>query len=300
MLDQNNNPKLFNLPSYINIPQFLYQDHRLEKSATLIAAFFYSIHTAGQKMTASPDYLCQLTSIHRRQYFNILNLLEACKYIKRSGHTNRQKIEWIYQPNSQITVEDLDITALECTNVQDLNTNAMDYTKLVQYTALNWCTPVHTYNKENTKVSKKTSTTNPKPQKPSSEPPTASQPPQTSETPVSSLSFSFSSKQQNQILDLKLSQDLRSNSEFLGNALHHIQNNSKPELHVNQRVAGLIRILMKCKANGELFKSKGYSPEPKKEERIPTREDFENYKNFVPGYEWVWTRIQELEQLKRA
>jgi hypothetical protein len=154
---QNTTKKSFNLPSYINIPFFLYQDDRLDKSSMLIAAFFYSLCTAGKKITASSDYMCQLVKIKKRQYYYILDLLEKCSYIKRHGHTNRRILFWTFNPQYSITLTENDTNALDCTSVQELNTSAVDCSKLVQSSALNLCTPLHTYIKEDIKEDTTTS-----------------------------------------------------------------------------------------------------------------------------------------------
>lgn len=158
MTDLTINPKKFNLPSYINIPHFLYQDNRLDKAASLIASFFYSIHTSGNDITASVDYLCLLASVNKRQYYNIMNQLEESKYIKRTGFTNRTKTNWIYAPKSTVTIVELETNATQCTTVEDLNTSAIECSKLVHSSAVNLCTPVHTYNKDDIKVDKNTTT----------------------------------------------------------------------------------------------------------------------------------------------
>mgnify|MGYP001599677680 FL=1 len=150
MSDLNNNKKI-KLPSYIYTPLFLYQDNRLEKAATIIASFFYSIATSGNQITASVEYLCLLAQIHKRQYYKIMNQLEEYKYIKRSGFTNNTKIHWIYNPNSSLTVIELNTSAPKDTSDKSLNTSALEDTKLVHSSTLNLCTPVHTYNKEDIK-----------------------------------------------------------------------------------------------------------------------------------------------------
>jgi hypothetical protein len=154
MLDLNDNKKTFNLPTYINIPYFLYHDNRLEKSATLIAAFFYSLQTSGLTIKASTDYLCQLANVDKRQYYRIMNQLEEYQYIKRSGFTNRKKIYWVYSPKSSITVVENETSVTECTSVQELNTSVMDDSKLVSSMTLNLCHPCHTDIKEDTKENK--------------------------------------------------------------------------------------------------------------------------------------------------
>lgn len=155
MSDLNNNKKEFNLPSYVNIPFFLYQDIHLDRPALLIAAFFYSLHSAGLKLTASTDYLCQLASIKKRQLYNIFNQLEELNYVRRTGFTNKKKIHWIHQPKSDLTVTEKDTSASHCTSVQKLNTSAIQCSKLVQSSAVNLCTPVHTDNKEYIKENNK-------------------------------------------------------------------------------------------------------------------------------------------------
>ena len=273
MSSLNNNKQSFNLPTYINIPFFLYQDNRLEKSATLIAAFFYSLHTSGLKITASTDYLCALSGIHKRQFYKLMNLLEECQYIKRSGFTNRKKIEWVYKPNSSITVLELDTSAPECTSDHELNTSALKNTKLVHSTTLNLCTPVHTDIKEDTKDNKKLTTVAQHP---------------------SSSSF-FSEKQTSELLSCKLSTDERTDDLFLDNCIHHVEKQTN-DLSKFQRFTGLKNILVKLQENGEHFKASGLKKEIGKNElenKIPTLEDFNNYKRCVNGFEWVGVWMQK-------
>ncbi len=101
MYDLNNNNSKFNLPAYINIPLFLYQDNRLEKSALLIAAFFYSLHMAGMQITTYSDYLCALVGIKKNKYNKIIITLEQYGYIKTISCTNSKKIDWIYDPQKK-------------------------------------------------------------------------------------------------------------------------------------------------------------------------------------------------------
>lgn len=162
-MDNKNTTKTFDLPAYLHTPQFLYQDNRLEKPATSIAAFFCSIHNAGKEITASTDYLCALANIKKRQLYNILNQLEALKYISRSGSTNCRVVEWIYNASGKITItEDESTSALQCTS--DPN-SALQCTQLVHSSALNYCTGVHTYNKEDIKEYKNTKNIPPNPPK---------------------------------------------------------------------------------------------------------------------------------------
>ena len=230
MLDLNNNKKSLNLPAYINIPFFLYQDERLEKSATLIAAFFYSLHTSGLKITASTDYLCALASIHKRQFYKVMNTLEDCHYIKRSGFTNRKKIQWVYCPQSAITVIELNTSALEDTSDQEPNNTLVNNDTLVHSTTLNLCTRVHTYIKEDTKSSKKLT------------------------TEKSSSSF-FSEKQKQKLLNLKLPSDSRVDELFLEHCQRHVESQIN-EYTKFQRMSGLIKILLGLQETQEHFKAK--------------------------------------------
>ncbi len=280
MIDLNNNKKEFNLPSYINIPFFLYQDDRLDKTDLLIAAFFYSLHTSGKKLTASTDYLCQLVNVKKRRLYYILNHLENCNYIRRSGFTNRKKITWIYTPGSNITiteneqiVEEPNTSALQDTSVEELNTSALQCTKLVHSNALNYCTPVHTYNKDNNKDNKELTTVKPE---------------------ASSSSF-FSEKQSKDLMTFKLVTDERSDELFLENCQHHIEKQTN-NLSKFQRVAGLRHILIKIYETGEHFKSSGFiknSVIQEVDNRIPKQEDFQQYKSCVRGYEWVGSWMQK-------
>lgn len=262
-----NSKKEFNLPAYINIPQFLYLDSRLEKPATLIASFFYSIHTAGQKITASTDYLCALAGIHTRRLYDILAELENYRYIERSGFTNRKTTKWIYSPESRLIVEEKDSSAPQCSTVQQQNTSAPQCTKLVQSSALNYCTPVHTYNKENTKDNKKTTTT----------------------ADTQSSSSFFSLKQKEELLKKKLKDDPRTDELFIEHCQHHIEIQDN-EFTKYRRFKGLLNILEDVADAGEHFKATGYEEKLKireYENRIPTKEEFDKYVRCEKGYEWV-------------
>lgn len=267
-----NSKKTFNLPAYINIPKFLYLDFRLEKPATLIAGFFYSIHTSGLDMTASTDYLCALAGVHKRRLYKILKELEDYKYIERSGFTNRKTTKWIYNPKSKLIVEEQDASALECTTVQSQNTSALQCTKLVHSSALNYCTPVHKLEdaslydtKEDTKDNKKLTTTAEK---------------------QSSSSF-FSSKQKEAFLKHKLKSDTRTDEEFIEHCRFHIEDQVN-EFTKYKRVKGLLTILEDVADAGEHFiatnfgKLKAVVPD-----RPPTDEEFNEWKRCTPGYDWV-------------
>ncbi len=267
MSDLNNNKKSFNLPAYINIPFFLYQDNRLEKSAMLMAAFFYSLHTAGLKITASKDYLCNLLAIRKTQYFITLNQLESLGYIKRSGFTNRKKMQWVYCPKSNIIVDESDTSPDNRTPVELLNTSPDNRTKLVRDPGLILSGIPDTYNKEDTKDYKKLTT--------------VTQPP-------SSSSF-FSEKQKTELLSYKIKSDARTDELFLSHCVHHIEQQTNENTKF-QRFTGLKHILVKLYDTQEPFKAKGFGKEKKKEgERTtpPTKEEFENWKNCIPGFEWV-------------
>ncbi len=280
MSDLTRNSSTFNLPTYINIPFFLYQDTRLEKSATIIAAFFYSLHTSGLTITASCEYLCAIAGINKRQFYKIMNQIESIGYIKRIGFTNRKKIHWIYAPKSSITIVERDTTALECTNVQELHTSALKDTKLVHSSALNYCTPVHTDNKEDTKDYKTTTTVQNLPVPAPSAPST------------SSSSF-FSEKQTQDLLSYKLPTDVRSNELFLENCVHHVEKQVN-DLSKYQRFTGLKHILTKQYELRDHFKATGFEESISKTatiHRIPTKEDIENYRNCVDGSEWVSAHV---------
>lgn len=240
MTDLNNNTKKFKLPAYIQTPFFLYQDDRLDKSALLIASFFYSLITSGLKITASTDYLCALAKIKKRQVYKIMNDLEEFRYIRRTGFTNRKKIHWVYNPNFSLTVVELDTSAPECISEQKPNTSALQDTKLVHSSALDWCTPVHQLEelplydtKEDTKEYKTTTTQN---------------------SDLSSSSF-FSLKQKEQLLSLKLPSDSRTNQSFLEHCQSHVENQDNDK-STYQRVAGLKTILNNLWETGEHFKAK--------------------------------------------
>lgn len=306
----NNNAKSFNLPAYINIPFFLYQDNRLDKSASLIAAFFYSLFNSGLNITASTDYLCQLAGIQKRQLYRDMNLLEKIGYIKRSGFTNRKKIEWIYKPKSSITIEDdnpippnqpppkprpekynsvqdLNSSAPKDTVVQELDTSVMDDIKLVSSMTLNWCHPRHTDTKEDTKDYKTTTTV--------AQPPPQDVNPPTQENRSSSLFFT--EKQKEELLSYKIKKDDRSDETFVDNCAHHIENQEN-DLSKYQRYTGLKSILYKCFDMNEPFKAKGMnklSLVPISETKTVTEDDFNNWKRGEKGYDWVgaaWRKQQ--------
>ncbi len=141
--------KTFSLPDYLHIPNYLYQDNRLEKAATYVAAFFCSLHHANKIIEVSTDYLCALADVKKRNIYKILNQLEDLKYISRSGSTNNRVVEWIYKTSAKITiVEPAQTSALQDTSLQ---TSALQDTKLVHSSAPNSCTGVHMYIKEDIK-----------------------------------------------------------------------------------------------------------------------------------------------------
>jgi hypothetical protein len=143
----------------------------------------------------------------------------------------------------------------------------MECTKLVQPSALNYCTPLHTYNKDNTKDNKKLTTVPPDP---------------------SSSSF-FSEKQKAELLTFKHKTDSRIDELFLDHCIKHVESQVN-DLSKYQRFTGLKHILTKLYETGEHFRAKGFAKEIKKEAQRttpPTKEDIEKYKNCTPGYEWV-------------
>lgn len=98
--------KNHNLPSYINIPEFLYQDESLDRTCLLLAGFIYSLHTSGKTIKVSNDYLSSMAKVHERKIPDNLNLLEKKGYLIRVGHGSNRRIKWIYCPNSNIIVEE--------------------------------------------------------------------------------------------------------------------------------------------------------------------------------------------------
>jgi len=141
---KNDNAKKFNLPAYVQTPLFLYQDDRLEKPATTIASFFYSLHTGGKEFNRGTDYLCALANIKRRYLSVILNQLEELKYIKRIGFTSKRQIKWIFSPESKILIQENEPSAPECPSDEKLPTRALENPKLGHCSALNYGTAVHT------------------------------------------------------------------------------------------------------------------------------------------------------------
>lgn len=266
MSDLNNNKKSFNLPAYINIPFFLYHDNRLEKSAMLIAAFFYSLYTAGKTIKASKAYICQIACIGKTQYFSTLNQLEELGYIKRTGFTNRKKIQWVHCPESNIIVDESDTSPASRTNEQELNTSPGSRTKLVRDPEPILSGEPDTDIKEDTKDYKKLTTV---------------------KNESSSSSF-FSQKQKEELLSYKLSSDDRDDELFLKHCTHHVEKQDN-DCSKFQRFSGLKHILMKLYEAEECFKAKGFEKEVKNTmpSRAPTDEEFNQWKRCIPGYEWV-------------
>lgn len=95
----------FNLPAYLQIPFFLYQDLTLDRSSLLLSSFFYSLFTAGKSIKVSNEYLSELIGIHLRKVQENLENLENKGYITRVGLGSRRKIIWVYTPSSEIIIE---------------------------------------------------------------------------------------------------------------------------------------------------------------------------------------------------
>jgi hypothetical protein len=92
----------------------------------------------------------------------------------------------------------------------------------------------------------------------------------TSTTSVSS-SFIITEKLDKTYLEYKVDTDPRSDEVYLKHCKHHIENNSDPSLHINQRRSGIKEILRKCFENKEYFESRDYlDPE---EKRIKKQEE---------------------------
>lgn len=130
-----NKPKNYNLPAYINIPLFLYQDESLDRTALLLAAFIYSLHTAGKVINVKNNYLSQMLKIHERKVQSNLELLEQKGYLMRIGLGSNRQIKWVFCPESKI-------------NVQELNDHADNGT--LPTTAPQPRRQRHPYNKDNT------------------------------------------------------------------------------------------------------------------------------------------------------
>lgn len=276
MRDLNNNPPKFHLPEYIHIPVFLYQDSRLERPALVLAAFFYSLHTSGKKITASTDYLCELAQVKKRQLYNIMNLLEHHNYIRRTGFTNSKKLQWVYDPKPSITLTETDTSALQCTSVQNSTVSAMQNTKLVHSSTLNLCNAVHTDNKVNTKDYKKLTTVEPTP---------------------SSSSF-FSQKQKGELLSLKQSTDFRTDELFLQHCQCHMETQVN-DLTKFQRFTGIKNLLKNLIDSSEHFQAKDFNKSAEitlLETRNPTEEEFNRYKSCEKGLEWVGLWVQKQRQ----
>ncbi|HWW39658.1 hypothetical protein [Pedobacter sp.] len=273
MTDHTCNTKKFNLPDYLHIPFFLYQDDRLEKTSTFIAAFFYSLHTAGKNIKASTDYLCQLTKINKRQYYNIMNQLEEFKYIQRTGFTNRKKINWIYNPKSSITVLELDTSALECTTVQESNTSAIDCTKLVHSIALNYCTPLHTDIKEDIKDITTTTGLTSKPVVVVDN----------SKTLTDHEKFSLSECYEKNPFQ---SENIKTLEDFLSAALYSLLNREE-KFTRQQRLRGILKFVREK----QFDEPKGWIKQQriidKPKMRKPDDIEFKRHEKGVPGYEWV-------------
>ena len=98
--------KIYNLPAYINIPLFLYQDARLLRPHLLIAGFIYSLHSSGKSFDAANTYLCTMAKIGKTKFYQVLNDLESFNYIMRTGNTSKSGIHWAFTPHSKITLTD--------------------------------------------------------------------------------------------------------------------------------------------------------------------------------------------------
>ena len=110
--------------------------------------------------------------------------------------------------------------------------------------------------------------------------------------PVDNLSSSssfFSEKQKDELLSYKLPTDERSTELFLENCEHHVGQQDN-DLSKYQRFTGLIKILIGCYERQEHFKATGFKKNVTSTatiHRIPTKQDIEDYRNCVPGTEWV-------------
>ena len=100
--------KQFNLLEYINIPLFLYQDERLNRSELLLGGFFYTLFTSGKDIRTSNAYLSNLLKIHPRKVSENLESLEKNGYLIRVSTSVGRKIIWKYKPQSEIYLDESD------------------------------------------------------------------------------------------------------------------------------------------------------------------------------------------------
>lgn len=116
----------------------------------------------------------------------------------------------------------------------------------------------------------------------------------TSTTSVSSR-FIITEKLDKSYLEYKVENDPRSNEVFLKHCKHHIENNSDPSLHINQRRIGVKKILAKCFENKEFFESRDYlDPE---EKRIKKQEEEKRAKAQAEAQDKQhWKKMEELKK----
>ncbi len=110
-----------------------------------------------------------------------------------------------------------------------------------------------------------------------------------SPSPPNLSSSSFSQDQKTQLLSLKITLDPRDDDLFLEHCAYHVTNQDN-DLSSFQRFTGLKKILANLHESQEAFKASGFdkqSVELEQRTNPPTKEDFENYKNCVPGFDWV-------------
>ncbi len=123
---------------------------------------------------------------------------------------------------------------------------------------------------------------------------------------VSSSSFVFSQTTDKNILNQKLSQDTRTDDEFLAMALDHVENHSDKIKAPNrlQRAGALVKLLAKHKQDNVIFYVSGTGPKNFTEKssdsnttasivKTPEEDDFRNHANNAKGFEWVGSWIKE-------
>ncbi len=207
----------------------------------------------------------------------IMNQLEDYKYILRTGFTNRKKTQWIYDPKSTITIMENDTSALQCTNVQELNTSAVNRTKLVHSNALNYCTGVHIDNKEDIKDYKESGGHTP------SAPTNSSLKPKPKTKKESAEQRALESPQIKEMFEAKFG-GLDVTLEELFKACQE-HNEQKSLWATKDKLAKWI----------QSERLDNYSKKQNEElvNRIPTKEDFDNYRKCVNGYDWVGVHLQK-------
>jgi hypothetical protein len=218
----------------------------------------------------SEKSLCARTTLKRSQIY------EALAYFERHGEVKRVRKglkRYLVRPEKIIETDCTDV--IQTSAVPDIGTT-IDQTSAtpdvdVRSTGRNTSATADYNTKKRTKEIKKTSTTS-----------------------VSS-SFIITEKLDNQYLAYKVDTDPRSDEVFLKHCKHHIENNSDPALHINQRRSGIKKILSKCFEAKEIFESRDYlDPE---EQRIKKEEQEARMEAQSEAQEKLhWEKMERLKK----